>query len=273
MSQFISFASGGVSPVNLDTDYEVAGIGTTGAGTTLTSAGSNTAGTPVQLLAASTFDYHGVVVVLGPENTSADRYMVDVSFDGGSTWAIPNLFVHNSATTQWTPVYFPLSVGTGADIRARLRCSNAAKTKVVYVIGIKRQAASPPGYTSVVSLTADTTTTRPDNANVPLTNTWTELITSTSDAYGGLLAIVGDNGSTPGTAQSALVTIGTGGSGSEAAYAAPFSVFIGTANPIIRNGFSRTFEKAIPSGTRLSARINATTTGDNLYVGLWALKA
>lgn len=264
MSQIILPPSGGGSPVNPDNTVEALGYGATGAGTTVTSGGTNTKGSPAAIGTVGGTSWAGLYLDVGMGSNSGARYLLDLSFDNASTWAVQNLFLQPGTSGAYTRIFLPLNVASGAQVAARVQSSVASATLSIAVKGLLRNADSLPLFSTVTALSVDSANTRPSTVDVGLANTFVELISSTAAGYGALLAVVADNGTLPATSQGASFAIGLGGSGSEAEIDR-WGVQISTANPAIRTGASPVLMKTIPSGSRLSARGLAATPGSDAF--------
>lgn len=263
MSQIIIPPSGG-SPVNPDNTVQTMGYGAAGAGTQLTAGGTNAKGSPTALGTVGGTSWAGFYIDVGMGSNSAARFLLDLSFDGGSTWAVQNLFLQQGTSGAYTRIFLPLNVASASDIAARVQSSVASATLSIAVKGLLRNADSLPLFSTFTALNVDSANTRPSTVDVGLANTFVELISSTAAGYGALLAVVADNGTLPATSQGASFAIGLGGSGSEAEIDR-WGVQISTANPAIRTGASPVLMKTIPSGSRLSARGLAATPGSDAF--------
>ena len=127
MSQWISFASGGGSITNLDTTYEEAGFGS-GDGTLITTTSpAHTKGAYVQIIASTANNWAGFWLSIAGASTSASRFLFDISFDGGSTVAVPNFFIQPGGTLngQGPLLFIPVNVPLGSNIQVRAQAGNA----------------------------------------------------------------------------------------------------------------------------------------------------
>lgn len=271
MSSFIAFGSG--SPVNLNNTYEPQGWGTDGTGTTVTSGtGTNKTASPVNIGSARSNDWAGVILTFGPFTSSALRALVDISFDGGTTWHITNLFVWTSNNSVLT-ISLPVKSTAGGQTVARIAATSGSTPLKIKIEGIVRNADSAPGFTSLVALNADTTNIQPGSTNVPLhvsASSYTSLGATGAD-YGGVLAIA-SLATGLGTAQVVTFVLSLDNS---TAFA-QFSTFMNTANPLAARGASNVFLHTIPSGTTLYAEALAATPGagpDNVLLGFYGLAA
>lgn len=271
-----TFGTGAATNPNVS--YEAIGFGTDAAGTTVTAnASANTKGNKSASLSSSTASaWTGLIFFASSPNSASLRWLFDISFDNGSTWAVQNLYAANATAAQTLiTATIPIQVAAGSNVVVRAQCSTGSSTVKVAIVGIVGGTNGAPGFTTFTSLTADTTTTRPGATNVPLDNgsgtTWTELVTSTAATYGALMAVVDGNGTAFGTAQTGAVLLATGASSSEVEF---FRWFVGmnTTTVTVSRGSSSLITKSIASGSRLSARIIGATPGtDNGRIALYGL--
>lgn len=270
MSTFIPFSSGG-SPVNLNDTFEPQGWGTDGTGTTVTSGSTTTKGSNTNIGSTRSNDWAGVILTFGPFSSSALRALVDLSFDGGTTWHITNLFVSTSNNSVLT-IILPVKSTAGGQTVARIAASSGSTPLKIKVEGIVRNSDSAPGFTSLVALNADTTNIQPGSTNVPLhssASSYTSLGATAAD-YGGVVAIASLS---TGLGTGQVVTFVLSLDNSKAF--AQFSVYMNTANPLAQRGVSPAFLHTIPSGTKLYAEALAATVGgpDNTLIGFYGLAA
>lgn len=268
MSQWISFASGGGSPSNLNTTYEEVGFGS-GDGTTITTTSpAHTKGAYAQLVASTANDWAGFWIVIGGSSSAAGRFLIDISLDGGSTVAIPNLFTLPGAiATGQGPMFFvPLNVPAGSDVQVRAQSGTATQSFRIAMMGAIRNATSRPLYNTCTAISAaDTTATFPGSTSIPLTNTWAEMNPSTSATYGAVMANFGAT-TAPGTAQLLSLAIGYGASTAEVEMIRTICA-INTSSPTFRGCNGLTAETSIPSGTRMVCRAYGGTPGSDFVVG------
>jgi hypothetical protein len=271
MGAYLNFASG-VSIANQDTDYELIGFGS-GAGTNINSGGTNhSKGSYVQLAAGGTAgvtvnDVAGLYLYIFVSSSGGVRFLVDISINGGSSALVTDLYAQPGTNTPGAgvPIYLPLNIPAGSDVQIRTQASTNNTTCNFAIIGVKRSAQSRPCFGNCEHIIApDTTNTRPSGTNVPLSNAWTQLNASTSRSYGALLGVMGDNGTNPATAQPISGAIGVGASSAEVEIGRWMATQLTTAPNLVR-GYSPLFEKAVASGSRISARAYGATAGsDNL---------
>lgn len=271
MSGFFNASGGSSQPSQPNNTYGFGGQGTVGEGTTMTAGSANVKGNYSATIITTSAALSGFIVEFGLPSSASAKYKVDIR-SGGSTIIVPDLYVAPGSTSSGTfKVFIPLAVGSGVALDARCQSSVGSATLKISIVEVVANAGVPPGFTSMVALNNEATagTTLAGTGDVPLTDTWTEIVASTAATYGAIMAIVGDNGTAPGTAQSTLVSLGTGAAAAEAAYMkGTFGIFTGL--PYLRLQMFLLIQKTIASGTRLSAKANSTTAGtDNLRIGLY----
>lgn len=266
MSQWISFvSSGGGSIANLDTTYEMIGFDTGAGSTVTTGAGTNTKGTYVQLSAATANNWSGFYVTYSSAGAASQRFLADVSFDGGTTANVPNLYLEPGSPLYGLsgPIYIPMLVSAGSDVRVRVQCGSTGGNLRVAIIGVVRTSQSRPCFTTCVNINAaDTAGTRAGSIDIPLTNAWTEVAASTANTYGAIMTVFGSS-TVMATAQAVGLAMGTGAAASEVERMRVLGG-TGTSSPNLRGGSFPLLESSISSGTRLSARGFAATPGSDV---------
>jgi hypothetical protein len=270
MSGIVYFPSGGGNTSEL---YEGIGAGSDGSGTTITTGAGNTAGAYAsgQLSAATAAAWSGFDVTFTSANSSANRYLVSISVDGGSTTLVANLYVQPHAVTSSSigvvRYSFPLQVAAGANIMVKAQSQNATQTLKCNMVGWVTGATNPPGFTTCTQLLApDTTNTRASSTSVAITTdatTWTQLVASTAATYGAFLVALSDNGVAPGTVQICRSRLGVGAAASEVT-ARGFQFGVGTSGALCPRAASPLIEQSIASTSRLSMNIQAAVADATL---------
>jgi hypothetical protein len=98
------------------------------------------------------------------------------------------------------------------------------------------------------------------NTSAHTKGSWTQLIASTA-ANSSMLCVVASNITTPGTNTATLVDIATGSAGNEVVILENIAVGGATSTNISFYGITINVPFQIPSGTRISARIQSVVTG------------
>ena len=252
-------------PIIAAANYQVIGQAS-GAGTVLTAGTSSAKGTIVTL-GTTNFKSSGLYLCL-THFSATSRYRIDVIVnDGGSDQVIiEDYYLDLSATNAIDGgAYFPVSVPSGASIKARLSSSTNAATLICSVVLVATDFPGAPGSSRVRSLT-DFTNVAPTNT-VTLSGTtptaWTQIAASTIQRISWLWAQSTAISPGSGTISDVLIDLATGGAGSEKAFATFQSRTIGSGG--FTNG-KLNVPCDIPSGTRLSFR--ATCSGANAQTGI-----
>lgn len=261
MSGIVYFPGGGGNTNSL---YEGVGAGSDGSGTTITTGAANTAGAYAsgELTAATAAAWWGFDVTFTSASSSANRYLVSISIDGGATTLVSNLYVQPHAVTSSSigvvRCAFPLQVPAGSNIMVKAQAQNATQTLKCNMVGWVAGSANAPGFTTCTQLlTPDTTNTRASSTSVAVTTdatTWTQLVASTAANYGAFLVVLSDNGVAPGTVQICRSRLGLGAAASEATVRG-FQFGVGTSGALCPRAASPLIEQAISAGGRLSMNI------------------
>jgi hypothetical protein len=257
------------SITNPNNSYEFVGFGT-GGGVLVTANDSNhvKTTTPVQIgVATSAFSKHMLYLANG--SATAIRIVYDLSFDGGSTWPVSNVFEFIGGSTLGHCKEIPILIPSpaGADFRMRIQSTTGNATVHAYIVGVVANASAPPGFSSLTGLNIDLATTRADNADVAFNGTWLELVASSAAEYGALI-VTTDGGTAAGTAtQSVGLGIGVGEALSEQLIGQ--TVVNSTTTGITIRSPTLLIEKTIPISSRIAARvIAASNTTDTIRVAI-----
>ncbi|MBS0371760.1 MAG: hypothetical protein JSS57_21470 [Proteobacteria bacterium] len=269
MSQWISFGGGGGAVANLNTTYEEAGFGA-GDGTLIsTTSPAHTKGAYVQLTASTANDWAGFWVSLATGSAASARFLFDISFDGGSTVAVPNVYTLPGgpfSSGQSALFFLPMNVPAGANIQVRAQSGVASQTFRIALLGVVRNSDSRPLFNTCTAISAaDTAGTQPGTTAIPLTDTWTEMNPSTSATYGAIFANFGASTS-PATSQAIGIAIGRGAAASEVEMVRTISGFSSTS-PTLRGVSGFMVETSVASGTRICCRAYGATPGSDAIVG------
>lgn len=249
----------------------------TQAGTLVTSGAANTAGTWTQVHAGLTYACDITQVCINAVETSADvisattlNCYIDIGIgpDSGNVTTIIEKLGASQAqglgVLYWLPIRFP----PDTPIWARHQ-NTAASAKAGVQISFQGGNMNPgqfPSFTGMVALgavTASTTGTSITPNGAGAEGAWAQIVASSTDAYGGLMASPLFNVDT--TLTSALVTtidVGVGGSGAEKV----------VGENVTRSFIWSTAEQkvaiclptfvGVPSGSRIVARASGSATAD-----------
>lgn len=255
---------GGSQPANPNKHRERIGYGTDGLKVLVTAGTANTKGN-YATIGTTTSALCGFWLDVGLASSAGARYILDVRI-GGATVILPNFFLHPGATI-FCPIYIPLQIPAATLVEVRTQSGTASATLRIGISGVVADVAIPAGFTQATALLGDLTSTLPSTINVPLASTiaWTTQLTTAAD-YGALLVTFDSNGAIV-TAQDVGVTLATGLAAAEVEFALLSGYFTASSSSCQRG--QGLIEKAIASGTRLSAGALAVTPGtDNIRVGL-----
>lgn len=257
-------------PLIASARYETLGAGT-GTGTTVTAGGSNNTKGNYATLGTTSFQYDGIELTFS-SFSSANRYRIDIAINTtADTIIIPDLFVDcttNGSSTS-TSVFIPISVPTGAAVKARCQSNSASATVNILATGYQTDSKGMRGFARCVSCT-DWTNTDP-TGSVTLTSTtltgWAQVQASTTARIAALYAAIDARGVAMTGSVDLLFDIGWGSAGNERQLAR-FLMRSASAHQQIFGPFPCDF----PSGTRLAFRAQASTTDTNtLSMALFGL--
>lgn len=277
MSGFISFGSagGGGANQNLNNTYHVAGEGTDGSGTLVTaSASQNVKASDVTLVASTAAEYAGFRIWYGAASTSSASFLVDIKI--GSTIVMPNVPLIPAGNAGYGYIPVPFHVPAGSSISVTPQSNAISASLRMFITAPEDNDQSPPLYTSAVLLaSADTTASRASSIDVTTSAkgspTYAQIIASTADAYGAFLIVATPNAGSP-SAQSTLLSVAVGGSGSEAKFGS-FPLRLNNTDPKMVHSISNLIEHAIPAGSRISLSAAAATTGETFRGNVYGFKA
>lgn len=256
---------------NAANTYEPLGFGAASAGTTVTAhASANTKGAYASI-GTTVNNWAGFWVLISGAVNATNRFLVSLSTNGGSSDLCPNLFAQPGQGTSGGVVayYIPIPVASGAGLHAACQSGTGSAVCSVSILGVLAGAASRPGFTTMTALNVDTANTRPSTVDVPLTDSWVQLVPSTAAAYGSIIMTAGGNGTTLGTSQNGSVALGVGAASSEVEVFRRWYYLPGANAPIRFDG-AAAYDNSIPSGSRLSVKADAAVEGtDAIRVALY----
>ena len=242
-------------------DYELVGMNeATSTGTAVASSSTvNVKGSWVQLVAATLRPSTGVAVFL--TGGSGFNFLVDIAVGaaGSEVVVLPNL--HLAALTSYpVAVYpFPLAIPAGVRVSARAQASLASQSVQVGCLLIEEGLAAVPAFTRVTAYGANTAASSLTAATTGTTNTkgaWTQLVAATTSQCSAVMLAFGSSPS--GSSMSGLVDFGMGAAGNEIVFAGDLLMWddgtYGSVSTLL-------LPKAIPAGTRLALRGQASSPG------------
>lgn len=249
----------------------------TQAGTLVTSGAANTAGTWTQVHAGLTYGCDITTVCINAVETSADvitattlNAYIDIGIgpDSGNVTTIIEKLGASQAqglgVLYWMPIRFP----PDTPIWARHQ-NTSASAKAGVQISFQGGNMNPgqfPSFSGMVAIgavTASTTGTSITPNGAAAEGAWAQIIASTTDDYGGLMASPLFNVDT--TLTSGLITtidIGIGGSGSEKVVGENVTRQILWSSAEQKDAVCFPTFCGVPAGSRLVARASGSTTAD-----------
>ncbi len=248
-------------PLNPDMAFERLGFSADGSMTSVINSGGANVKSSYSTIGTTTNAWCGFRLYILGDN--ANRALIDISIDNGTSVAIPDIPVFG-------PLYgymleFPLAVPSGRVIKIRQQCSSTTRNFPMAVRGILADPSLAPGFASAEAIiAADTTNTRPSTVDVAFSSsgpTWTQLNAATSREYGAVHMAFQSNGTTPATGNDIVPVVALGAAAAEAeydrinGYAAANSALIALTHGLTR--------KKIPSGSRVAGGCLATTPGSD----------
>lgn len=219
---------------------------------------TNTKGAWLQLVSATAFDAHGIIVQLRASSQSSRTYLADIGVggSGSETVKIPNLFVTHGGSSHTAYYHFPIFIPAGTRLSGRYQVNSltspSCRTSVILY-----QASGPCPTLSRVRAYGATTA---DSGGIAVTSgasnvegSWTQITASTDiDVKAFIVATSHSGGDYSLSASLHNGDIGIGASSSEKA------ILTNLSQSAVNNFFFPitfgTFPYAIPAGTRLSAR-------------------
>jgi uncharacterized membrane protein (UPF0136 family) len=159
---------------------------------------------------------------------------------------------------------YVFNVAIASGTRLSVRCRSVVASKTVSVgLSVRQSGSNKPAPSTVTTLNAATASSSATVLTAAgSTNTdaaWTEIISSTAATYTRMVVALAGPASSSATAATGLVDIGTGALGAEVAIVSDIGYSMGSTENIIPQG-GMYYEVNIPSGTRLVARYQSTST-------------
>jgi hypothetical protein len=242
-------------------------VSSASSGTVITaSATANAKGSWTQLVASTPFAASGIFVRVGDEANASTRYLIDIGIGstGNEIVLIPDL--HNSVQSSFgfNIYFFPLEIPAGVRLSARVASSRASDTVSIVIYLVDRAFTTQASYQIVtaygVNAASTTGTTVDAGATLNTKGAWTQIASSTSRNIRSLSVAIGDRGDTVRAYKSYLLDIGIGPALSEQVVIADLYFNAHGGNNCIMPGFFSALPVSIPAGTRLAARMQASTT-------------
>jgi len=264
MAHFNTFSAGGAGAPAFPnrSAYEALGWGTDGQATQLTSGGSaNSLGSWVTI-GSPVAEVSGFFIAPSAPNSTASRFLLDLTLDNEVTVHLNQVYHQLPTSTGGASrgIFVPMAIAAGATVKGRIRAAGASSTLRVGLICRPRDAAADPTLFSNFHQIhgPDTANSRASTVNVLSASpgSFVELVTATAAEYKAFAAAVSDNGTvaTGGVARCVIGVDPAGGTSYQEWASFPFRP--STTAPLCAGALSPTFEKTIPAGSRLAARID-----------------
>lgn len=243
-------------------------VGTNESTTELTwltaSSTANTKGAWTELIAASSFDYHGVWFNVGHVFNVSSFLLIDIAIGGAGSEVVimPNLSTCRRAITNdgsASAVFLPLFIPKGSRISARCQSTVASGQVQVGLMGIGGTPQQMVAYQRMAdygTVLADSRGTQIFNGAINVKSVFQELEAVTAHPIKSLMVnLVGD---TSLHSEPNLVDICVGAEGSEVVLVPNIFLFAETTIDYVMDTFHGPFPVDIPAGTRLSARCQSS---------------
>jgi hypothetical protein len=270
---FGTSSGGGSSIANFaDPGEEHIGFTSTTGGTTITAGSANGAGTYTTLGTASGALFKGVTVILSTPSANTANFLVDISFDGGSTAAIKKLYYRGNPGGTVAYIWLPLNVqtnNTANNVKVAVQSSAGSATIKVGLIGhLNADSQARPLWDNMAADSASTSgETAVDNSNVTLgsgSGTYTSVAT-TSQSFGCILPVY-QSSSASGNAD-IVCRLSTDGTDTGKFATRYFSV--SSAAPTTTGLYGPPIYHAIGSGTTISAACDTASVTGTVRVGYY----
>lgn len=244
----------------------------------LTGGAAHTKGSYVELTPASTVDCYGLRIAItqtsvSTTNTSA---LLDIAVGGAGSEVdvIPNVGVGYKASFGTAIGFFPVFIPAGSRVSARVQGAEASKAITVVALPAARQIGSTRPSTKVVTMGADTATSKGVNVTVASTNTkgsWSQIIASTAEPFTGLGVSMQGGADTTLATGFGLADIGIGSAGNEVVIVPNLAISFSVQEAVSHYEHGA-FHVAIPAGSRLAARAAFDSTANTIDVILHGIR-
>lgn len=235
-------------------------------GTTLTAnASANTYGNYSQLIAATAYDASGMLIAISNGSVSTNaQYAVAIAIGAAASEVviIPNLIFNLRTALTWFSVFIPIGVPAGTRLSAKVQSPTGAATcEIAIELCDSDYDMTPYGLLQDYGTAIGTTRgTQLDPGAVANTKgSYAQLAASTTYDINWLLVFV-SGGAGVIAAQEWLMDIAVGAAASEKIILSNLLFEAGATNPGITTPLVGAFKIKVPSGTRLSARCQCTST-------------
>lgn len=235
-------------------------------GTALTLPGANnTKGAYLQLVAATTFEASGLIVVLGNNQLYTDN-LVDIAVGaGGSEQIIASNLLCSTREKAQAVYYLPIRIPVGSRIAARYQAADVSGGRVMYATATLLAAPFLPGaplsqITTYGAATGDSGGTAVDPGGSANTKgSYAQIDASTSRAIRSLIVAFGCANNSALTAAEGLVDVAVGAAASEQIILPDLWIRYSDQENLAPCVYGP-FQVNIPAGTRISVRAQCSIT-------------
>lgn len=280
MGSYLLPATSGAAQ-NLNASYESAGFVTAGvtagAMTPIPISGTaNTKGAWVELHSGiDAAGWAGFYLFLNIANLSGNRYLVDIGTGVAASEVVRMPDVYSAPGTVVAGpqvVYVPLNIAAGARVAARMQCSAIAGALTGAILGVIRNATSPPLWNNCERFTTtpagSPAATFPSDTDVTATvvagTGWTVMKASTARTYGAIMPSmsVQKSGTVPTTAQPVTLRTAVGATLSEVLIGAQ-PEYVSSSAPAVNRFNGLPLLHSVPSTSQINCEILTGVAGLN----------
>lgn len=235
-------------------------------GTATASATPHTAGSWVELVAATSADVYGLIVGISAGmlvSGTATSGLLDIGVGAAASEVVvvPNLNVGYSTGTGHPFMHVPVFIPRGSRVAMRLRALITVDTVGIRVVPVGSTGTRRPS-SSILALGANEAAsqgvalTAPGSINTK--GAWTEITAATTEPFRALMLAVGGNGDTDIPNANVLIDIGVGAAGSEVVVVGNLYVNQASSevNQVISTG---PWEVNVPAGSRVACRYQGSS--------------
>ncbi len=233
---------------------------------------ANTKGAWIQIVAATPFDAHELIVNPLPTyvGTTATSLMdIAVGAAGSEQIIIPNLLCPQDQWCGYAPglVKIPVAIPAGSRISARAQGGQGISPGVVLSLvncgGNRPKTGKAIDIGTVLASSSATALALATAAK----SSWVQLAAATTQDLDGFFLNLGNNGTSVTASQWAHIDIGVGAAGSEQVVLPDYTVGVDANSEIFLPIYSMFIPVKIPAGQRIAVRGQGQSTGP-VYVQL-----
>lgn len=245
-------------------------------GTAINAGSANNKGSWGQIIASTTYEAHGLILVANHNNASTPTAsnLIDVGV-GGSGFeqvVVPDILLSND---QWhmkpgAMAVFPTPIPKGSRVAVRHQSTNGSDSMdfLVHLLSEPYFGFRCGKCVSIGTTTADSGGTAVDPGTSANTKgSYAQLIASTVEDLVGFMVCIGNQGSTKTSTANALLDIAIGGAAAEQVVLANMPVTCDSNSELYQPIWSPIIPCFIPAGSRIAARAQSsiTTAGARVF--------